>query len=416
LSPYFAQIAVTGQYDTGRYGSPSQARAAVVLHAVGRGWTEPDLRQEMHAGRWPGLSRLYADKYGASYAPTALFGRDQLVKGDLGRAREFIQAHPLHRSLTSAPRPRRGAGKDHDLHVRKWAAALNLALSEGRWDSGLSYGRELVLLALGDAARRVRSAQVEHGTRHLSMNAGTVLNPSTVAAHLRALRGEEDPFVLLIDSERGAGADVYELVIPAQYADRLPPDEQLPPAPRGIHPVFAKLSKASYRLHTALSGIDGPTTAADLAQAAHMPIRTVWAVLTELANHRLVTKLGGGRWKLGRRSLDRVARELGIPARLRDLVAHWRDERDLWRVTLGLPARDLPWPKAVAWPGTRPAAQPPRPRAACGRDDELAAVGGGPPDWHTDEGLQEATAIQLIRDAFGGEVIESRPPPAESAS
>lgn len=34
LSPYFAQIAVTGQYETGRYGSPSQARAAVVLHAV----------------------------------------------------------------------------------------------------------------------------------------------------------------------------------------------------------------------------------------------------------------------------------------------------------------------------------------------------------------------------------------------
>lgn len=418
LSPYYAQIAVTGQYDTSRYGSPSQARAAVVLHAVGRGWTETDLRAAIDQGRWPGLARLYVDKYGPSYAATALFGRGELLKGDLGRAIQHIQAHPLHRSLTSASRPRRGVGKSVVLHLRKWTAALNLAVAEAHWDTGVSYGRELVLLALADAARRIGSTQVEHGIRHLSMGAGTVLNPSTVAAHLRALRAEDDPFILLVDSDRGAGADVYELVIPARYAERLPADDELPAVSRGVHPVFSSLSKASYRLYTALIGLDGDTTAAELAECAHMPVRTVWAVLRELAGHRLVTKLGGGRWRRGRRSLDRVARELGVPARLRELVAHWRHERDTWRITLGLPARELPWPKAVAWPGraataARAAPEPvPRP----GRTQELAAIGGGQPNWHTEEGLEEATAIRLLEDVLGVQRVEDDIGPPASAS
>ena len=265
LAPYFTTIAVTGQYDTDRYGSPSQARAAVVLHAVGRGWTELELRRELDAGHWPGLARLYSDKYGTSYSDTALFGRGKHLKGDLGRAIDFIHEHPLHRSLTSAPRPRRGATDSVDLHLRKWTAALNLALAERRWEPALGYGRELVLVALADAARRTRRREVEHGTRHLSMNAGTVLNPSTVASHLRALRTEDDPFVLLLDSDRGAGADVYELVIPARYAGQLPPDPELPAVPRGVHPVFGRLSKPSYRLYTALQAVEGSTSAAELA-------------------------------------------------------------------------------------------------------------------------------------------------------
>ncbi len=420
LAPYFTTIAITGQYDTDRYGSPSQARAAVVLHAVGRGWTELELRRELDAGHWPGLARLYSDKYGTSYADTALFGRGKHLKGDLGRAIDFIHEHPLHRSLTSAPRPRRGGTDSIDLHLRKWTAALNLALAERRWEPALGYGRELVLVALADAARRTRRREVEHGTRHLSMNAGTVLNPTTVASHLRALRSEDDPFVLLLDSDRGAGADVYELVIPARYADKLPPDPELPAVPRGVHPVFGRLSKPSYRLYTALQAVEGPTSAAELAQAAHMPIRTVWAVLSELSTHQLVTKLGAGLWRLGRRSLDRVARLLGIPARLRDLVTSWRQERDAWRITLGLPARELPWPKAVAWPGGRaPMKTPPR-AEPYDRDAELEAAAPPTPDWRTDDGLAEATAIHLLQEVLGAQLLHDTAdpgaPPAASAS
>jgi hypothetical protein len=405
LAPYFAAIAATGQYDTTRYPSPSQARAAVILHAVSRGWTDTHIRARLNAGHWPGLLRLYTSKYGTAYASTALFGRHDQLKGDLGRAQDFITAHPLHRSLTSATRPRAGVGETLDTHLRKWVAAINLAIAEHRWEPTMSYGRELVLLALAEAARKSRSREVEHGTRHLSMHAGTVLTPTTVAAHLRALRSEDDPFILLLDSDRGAGADVYELVIPDTYVNRLPPATDLPPAPRGIHPVFSALPKPAYRLYTSLSTAGGPITAAELAQRASMPIRTVWAVLAELTKHNLAARAAGGTWKLGRRSLDRLARLLAIPARLRDLVIHWRQERDTWRITLGLPSRDLPWPRTVAWPGTRPPTRPaPLDQPPLTGEQLLAAATPQPPDWHTDDGLETET-LQVLHDILGAELI-----------
>jgi hypothetical protein len=412
LASYFAAIAVTGQYDTTRYESPSQARAAVILHAVSRGWTETHLRDRLQAGHWPGLQRLYVTKYGSGYATTALFGRDGQLRGDLGRAQDFVTAHPLHRSPTSATRPRAGGGESLHDQLRKWAAALNLAIADQRWEPAVSYGRELTLLALAEAARKSQSLQVEHGTRHLSMHAGTVLDHTTLAAHLRALRAEDDPFILLLDSDRGAAADQYELVIPQAYLERIGPAAELPPAPRGIHPVFSALPRPAYRLYSTLSAAAGPVTAAELAQLASMPIRTVWATLSELAKHNLVAKAAGGTWRLGRRGLDRLARLLGIPARLRGLVIHWREERDVWRLTLGLPSRDLPWPRTVAWPGARPASRPapttaPSQPALTG-EQLLAAATPQPPDWHTDEGLEAAT-LQVLRDVLGAELITDRP-------
>lgn len=66
------------------------------------------------------------------------------------------------------------------------------------------------------------------------MHAGTVLATSTVAANLRILRTEEDPFVLLLNSDRGASAEQYELVIPEAYLDRIGAAADLPPASRGV--------------------------------------------------------------------------------------------------------------------------------------------------------------------------------------
>ena len=131
------------------------------------------------------------------------------------------------------------------------------------------------------------------------MGTGTTLEPSTVAKTLKGLAKEDDPVILLVESDRGVDPDIYELRIPDAYLDQLPPDEQLPPAPYGVHPAFSYLPKPAYRLYTVLSNQQAPARPAELAQAARMPIRTVYAILTELHRSRLA-RAKAGRWRLGR--------------------------------------------------------------------------------------------------------------------
>jgi hypothetical protein len=68
LAPLYAQIATTGTYPADRYPSPSEARAAVLLHALHRGWTSTDIATAVGSGHWAGLAGLYRTKYGRRYA------------------------------------------------------------------------------------------------------------------------------------------------------------------------------------------------------------------------------------------------------------------------------------------------------------------------------------------------------------
>ena len=48
----------------------------------------------------------------------------------------------------------------------------------------------------------------------------TGLDHTTVAAHLRRLRDEEDPLIDLIENDRGLAGDLYQLRIPDEAAAR----------------------------------------------------------------------------------------------------------------------------------------------------------------------------------------------------
>ncbi|MEO6701009.1 MAG: hypothetical protein ABI140_10695 [Jatrophihabitantaceae bacterium] len=395
LAETYLAIATTGIYPPERYPSPSEARGAVVLHALCYGWSPADITAEVRAGRWPGLAQLYRARY-SHY-------REQALAGDIRRAQAHLAENGLQRIHTSAPRSRARGASSTRIHLRRWTAALNLAIEGGRWESQKSYSIELVLLALGDAARRTQTIYPAFGVRHLSMGTGTVVEPSSVAKILKALAGEDDPFVLLIESDRGLDPDVYELRIPDAYLEQLPADHELPPAPIGVHPAFSLLPRTAYRLYTRLEAAGEALTPAELAQAASMPLRTVYATVNELDKAGLLRRRAGRAWTLTRRSLTRYARLNGISTRLNDLVAAWRAERNMLRIAHRLEPVIYPKRSGVAWPGmTRIASRLPG-RAAPSEDEILHAADPPTPDWRID--LEEATAVELLQHRLGAVLL-----------
>lgn len=352
LAEPYAQIATTGRYPADRYPSASEARAAVLMHALHRGWSRDQIIAAV-ATTWTGLAGLYISKYGTRYATKAL-------TADLDRAHARYTDHPLQKSHTSAPHPRGGtrAAAASRIHLRRVLAALDLAIAHGRWRRK-SFGIELVMHALVDAARRKQTSFAAFGIRHLAMGAGTVLDPSTVATALRTLRAETDPFLVLVERGSGVDPDLYELRVPDEYIDDLP--DELPPMTYGIHPIHGTFeSIATFRIVTHLRR--EPASAPEIAARSQTSVRTVRAVLHELREAGLARRAAQG-WVRGRRSLDSAGARRGVRGRLRRLVATWRVERAALRAMLGLPTRVYST-RPIAWPGTRPpttAAAPLRP-------------------------------------------------------
>jgi len=93
------------------------------------------------ATTWTGLAQLYRNKYGTRYSPKAL-------AADIDRAHARYTEHPLQISHTSATPPRGGSGAAAAArtHLRRFAAAIDLAIAADRWGRR-SFGAEIVLMA-----------------------------------------------------------------------------------------------------------------------------------------------------------------------------------------------------------------------------------------------------------------------------
>ena len=74
--------------------------------------------------------------------------------------------------------------------IRTWWSALGL-LEHDRYTDRAGIGKRWVLRAMGEAAMKTGSRYVAFGTRCLSIATG--LDHTTVAAHLRVLRGGAPP-------------------------------------------------------------------------------------------------------------------------------------------------------------------------------------------------------------------------------
>jgi len=99
-------------------------------------------------------------------------------------------------------------------------------------------------VALADAARHRQSIYADFGVRHLSMGTGTGLDPSSIAAILRTLRAEDDPFLLLVESNQApvstrtgtncGSRTSTSTTFPTRTTSRLCPTVSIPRSPYSV--------------------------------------------------------------------------------------------------------------------------------------------------------------------------------------
>ncbi len=362
LAENYLQIAHTGVYDTTRYGSPSQARQAVITAAVWAGMSMVDVLARISDGRWRGLASFYA-RYSN---PTSR--REALTKFDWPNAVAYVTAQKgknpgsslVRQSLTSQSTPHRGAPEQANSNrntqsefrfLRTWWSAMAIGEQEqhqlGDKPSGWM-SRRMVLRALGEAAMKSGSRYVHFGTRSLSIAAG--MDQSTVAAQLRALREERDGLVVLIDGNRGGDGDLYELVMPAVLAQRSGRQDWRGGKLHALRPVFLELGIPAALVYETLEQARAPLSSFELITASGLSRSAVYTALETLSAFNLAQQRGG-RWSIvAATSLTGLAEQFGVLETIRKTVQRHRDERAAYRRVLQMvEAKPLLSPDPADW-------------------------------------------------------------------
>ncbi len=176
------------------------------------------------------------------------------------------------------------------------------------------------------------SRYIAFGTRSLSIAAG--LDHTTVAAHLRALRDEDDAFIELIENNRRLDGDLYELRIPDDILHRA----QHVAWPKGhlhaLRPAFRELGTPAALVYEALEHAPAPVTSFDLITTVGLPRSTVYEALETLGAYNLAHR-SDGRWIVNRHAnLDLLADQFGIDEDIRTLIGRHRQERWHYRRAL----------------------------------------------------------------------------------
>jgi DNA-binding transcriptional ArsR family regulator len=216
--------------------------------------------------------------------------------------------------------------------VRTWWTALGL-LEHTRYADRAGIGKRWVLRALGEAAMKTGSRYIAFGTRSLSVATG--LDHTTVAAHLRALREEDDPLIDLIENDRGLQGDLYQLRLPDEVTGRATRIGWKAGKLHALRPVFRELGHPAAFVYEALEHSRGrPQRSFDLVGATGLSRRAVYEALETLAAWNLVESRAG-RWVLvAGTSLRLLAEQFGCVDTVRALINRHRDDRARYRQAL----------------------------------------------------------------------------------
>ncbi|NKG21825.1 MarR family transcriptional regulator [Paeniglutamicibacter sp. ANT13_2] len=353
ISRRIMTIATHGTYDTSRYESPSEARQAVLVAAVAAGMQLTDVQRRTQQGSWPGLAQFYS-----RYSPGQ---RAASLRRDWLKASKFVANNtaeaPVRKTNTSGPSSQGGWGNGFELgssqehqFLRSWRSAL--ALSEKRYQSSRSgLGRRLVLRALGAAAHMTGSRVIEFGVRSLAVSSG--IEPTTVAAHLRALRSESDPLIRHVGEARGVHGDQYELVIPAHLQESATKRSWPAGKLHSLRPAFRELGAAAAFVYEALESNANTASVSDVVRETGLSRSAVHDALEVLAAWSLAERTATG-WTIRKEtSLNAVAEVLGVLEMVIEQVLRYKQQRVLWREWLAqrltlfssfpAPDDDYPW-------------------------------------------------------------------------
>jgi hypothetical protein len=346
LAADYQRIARTGVYDSGKYRSPSEARQAVLTAAVWAGFTLPGVLARIENGTWPGLAAFYT-RY--RHPRT----RRKALLADWAKALAYVTAQQaknptqslVRNSPTSEPPSHGGAPPDSDQDqqrargtpaefqwIRSWWSALGL-LEHDRYAGRSGIGKRWVLRAVGEAAMKTGSRYVAFGTRSLSIATG--LDHTTVAAHLRALREEDDPLIDLIENDRGLAGDLYQLRIPDEITARAGRVAWRAGKLHALRPVFRELGQPAAFVYEALEQSKGrPERSFDLVTRTGLSRTAVYEALETLAAWNLA-ETRNGRWVLvPGTNLQQLAEQFGCADTVRALLNRHRDERTRYRRAL----------------------------------------------------------------------------------
>ena len=316
--------------------------------AVSAGLNLPQVLARLETGVWPGLASFYT-RYRHRHT------RRKALLADWRNAVAFIAGRPeknptpslVRKSPTSQPPSHGGApgGSNQDQQLqpstrgteqeyrwlRTWWTAVSL-LEHTRYDDRAGIGRRWVLRAVGEAAMKTGSRYVAFGVRSLSVATG--LDHTTVAAHLRALRDEDDPLIDLIENDRGLQGDLYQLRIPDEIADRASRVAWRAGKLQALRPAFRELGHPAAFVYEALEHAKGAQRSFDLVTVTGLSRTAVYEALETLAAWRLVEPVDG-RWRLVHgTSLHLLAEQFGCLEQVRTQVSRHRGERAAYRRAL----------------------------------------------------------------------------------
>lgn len=340
----FQRIARTGDYDPGKYATPSEARQGVVWSCAATGWRLVDVARRVEDGTWPGLASFYA-----RYAPAA---RHKALSRDWHRAISFEkrrrQAHgnqSVRLRTTSPHKTQRGEQPGSAIAqrrkvisqwVREWLAAVDF-IHGPETDLGV----RAVLYALAEAAALTQSRVIEHGNRSLAIATG--LDHTTVGRILRTLENQPTDRLLLqmVRPAKGVHAHAYELRIPRLLAPKCAEKPWRAGRIYAIRPVFRELGLPAAYVYAALEQAhhrgETSTSGRELARLGRVGVTATYDALQTLATHGLVERVPrgeGGGWRLGAASLAQLAEAWGIADAIRGQLARYRAERAAWRYWL----------------------------------------------------------------------------------